>query len=98
MTAAHYNRRSAAALFLGLLVCVATWRLTEPRWGTTNAINIFYAIAILGVAVPAFVTIGCIVWLRLERSRGESAARVPWLWPLFAVNLLFLAWMVTGWG
>jgi hypothetical protein len=98
MTAAHYHFRSAAALALGVLVCAATWLLTEPRWGTTGVINIFYAIGILGAAVPAFVSIACIVWLRRERSRGESAARVRWLWPLLSVNLLFLAWMVTGWG
>jgi hypothetical protein len=98
MTAAHYHFRSAAALVLGVLVCKATWLLTEPRWGTTGAINIFYLIGILGTAVPALVVIVCILWLRRERSRGESAARVFWLWPLLSVNLLLLGWMVTGWG
>ena len=98
MTTADYHLRSAAALALGVLVCAATWLLTESRWGTTGAINIFYLIGIFGTAVPALVLIACILWLRRERSKGESAARVFWLWPLLSVNLLLLAWMVTGWG
>ena len=90
--------RSATALALGVLVCVATWLLSEPHWGTTSAINIFYAIAVLGAAVPALAMLPCILWLRIERSRGEPAAGVGWLWPLISLNVLFVAWLVTGWG
>ena len=77
MTAAHYNRTCAGALFLALLFCVATWRLTEPRWGTTSAINTFYAIAVVGVAVPALVMIGASFGCGLNADGVSRLLKLP---------------------
>ena len=93
MTAAQYHLRSAAALALGVLVCAASWLWTHYLQ-TTGAVMLGYWVGVVGSAVPAIVLITCILWLQRERSRGESAARVFWLWPLFVLSIILLAFMV----
>ena len=93
MTAAQYHLRSAAAFGLGVVVCAASWLWTH-HLQTTGAVMFGYWIGVAGSAVPAVVLTVCILWLRRERSRGELAARVFWLWPLLLLSMLLLAFMI----
>ncbi len=93
MTASYYHLRSAGAFAIGILVCAASWLWTY-HLQTTGATIFGYWIGVLGSAIPALVLIACIFWLRRERSRGELAAKVFWLWPLLSVSLLLLAFMI----
>lgn len=93
MTTAHYHLRSAGALALAILVCAASWLWTY-QLQKSGALIFGYWIGVVGSAMPALALIGCILWLRRVRSRGEPAAKVFWLWPLLAVSLLLLAFMI----
>ena len=94
MTAARYHLRSAAALALGVLVCAASWLWTH-HLQTSGAVMFGYWVGVLGTAVPAIVLTSCIIWLRRERRRGESAARVFWLGPVLVLSMILLAFMVV---
>jgi cytochrome bd-type quinol oxidase subunit 2 len=54
-----------------------------------------YWVGVLGTVVPGIVLTSCIIWLRRERRRGESTARVFWLAPLLVLSVILLAFMVV---